>query len=105
MADDQYPEHAKLMAVRDRSQAVGEFLDWLQHEQGYSICEWSERVEEDDEHEYRPAGWVNLHRPIDSWLAQFYQINPVRLEEEKRAMLDAQRALNARVDADKEAAR
>lgn len=34
-----YPEHEKLKAVRDRSQAVGEFLEWL-FGQGYAICRW-----------------------------------------------------------------
>jgi hypothetical protein len=29
MATD-YPEHAKLTAVADKSQAIGEFLEWLQ---------------------------------------------------------------------------
>ena len=27
---DEYPEHTKLRAVSDRSQAIGEFLEWVQ---------------------------------------------------------------------------
>ena len=35
----QYPEHERLSKVKDRSQAIGEFLEWLQ-EQRVTLCSW-----------------------------------------------------------------
>jgi hypothetical protein len=87
MPDDQYPEHEKLAKVQDRSQAVGEFLEWLTSEQHYVIAE------------YEGDTLWPVQRALNSWLAQFFQIDPVALEREKRAMLDHQRALNDLADA------
>jgi tRNA(Ile2) C34 agmatinyltransferase TiaS len=71
-----YPEHEKLHLIKDKSQAIGEFLEWLQGEQGCVIAQYSG----DDLH------------PIDSrneqLLAYFFEIDLVKLEKEKRAMLD-----------------
>lgn len=33
------PELDKMLAVRERAQPIGDFLEWLQA-QGYSICKW-----------------------------------------------------------------
>jgi hypothetical protein len=95
---DPYPEHTRLLALGGANQTVGDFITWL-NDHGYAICEWSERVEEDDEHEYRPAGWVNLHRRVDSWIAQYFEINPAKIDAEKRAMLDLIRSQNEAADA------
>ena len=35
------PTLERVLAVRDQSQAIGEFLEWLR-EQGISLCEWRE---------------------------------------------------------------
>lgn len=32
-----YPEHEKLRSISDQSQAIGEFLEWLQGEQGVRL--------------------------------------------------------------------
>ncbi|HEY5785252.1 MAG TPA: hypothetical protein VIT65_10785 [Microlunatus sp.] len=88
---DPYPEHTKQHAILPQSQAIGEFLEWLTSEHGYVIGEW----DGDDLHA--------VFRDPNSWLAQYFQIDPVKIELEKRAMLDAQRALNAQYDADREA--
>jgi hypothetical protein len=38
-----YPEHERMKAVRDKSQAIGEFIDWLRSEETpYTIAEWEE---------------------------------------------------------------
>lgn len=34
-----YPEHDKLMAVKDESQTIGEFLDWLPGGTDLRVCE------------------------------------------------------------------
>jgi hypothetical protein len=38
MARSYYPEHDKLRAIKDKSQAVGEFLEWLRDTKGLTIC-------------------------------------------------------------------
>jgi predicted Rossmann fold nucleotide-binding protein DprA/Smf involved in DNA uptake len=70
-----FPEHDKLHAIKDQSQRIGDFLEWLSS-RGYVICTW-------DEHDWpRPE-----HRRIEEWLADYFQIDLKRLEEEKLAML------------------
>ena len=32
MSETQYPEHEKLKSISDKSQACGEFIDWLRDE-------------------------------------------------------------------------
>lgn len=72
---DAYPEHEKLKLVQPLSQACGAFLEWL-GEQGYTICEM-------DEHDRR---WP-VQKSRDRLLAEHFEIDPDKLEAEKRAML------------------
>lgn len=91
-----YPEHEKLDAVKERSQAIGEFLDFGT----YTLCRWVE-LDKDDEanEELIEAGVDGMYQPvgeITKVLAEHFGIDLNRLEDEKRQMLDEQRALNAR---------
>jgi hypothetical protein len=70
-----YPEHDKLAAVKDKSRAIGEFLERAYRE-GVRLCE------ADDE------GWIPLGERIEATLARYFEIDLQRLEDEKRAMLD-----------------
>lgn len=79
-----YPEHDKLSAVVDKSQAIGEFLEWLSTDQGMVIAEFDEVYDH-----YTP-----VHRSHSDWLARYFQIDQVQIEREKRAMLDGMRALH-----------
>ena len=38
----QYPECEKMSAVRDQSQSIGKFLEWLQDKKDISLCEMIE---------------------------------------------------------------
>lgn len=78
-----YPEHLKLRAVKDQSQTIGQFIDWLMHErepavelmvlqQGRNFCD------------YRPVGGT-----IQTLLAEYLEIDLQKLDAEKEAMLDA----------------
>lgn len=96
MKTDPYPEHTRLSAIHDKSQAIGEFLEWL-GDNGYSICEFQEARSID--HPDATDGFYPLHRSIQSWLAQYFQIDPAKIEREKRQMLDEIRALNDDADA------
>jgi hypothetical protein len=75
---DEYPEHEKLKKIGATSQAFGEFLEWLQNEKRIRLCT---TVEGDDELRL-------VHTPITDWLAQYFEIDLKKLEEEKRAMLE-----------------
>lgn len=77
------PEHDKLRAVKDRSQACGEFLDWLR-DHGYVLCE---RAEEE---------LVPAFKRTEQILAEFFEIDLDALEREKREMLAELRVGHAR---------
>lgn len=79
-----YPEHDKLHAVRAESQAQGEFLEWLQRK-GLVLCERTKS----ESQPYWPTG-----RTILGLLTEYHNINQSRLEEEKMAILEAQRVAN-----------
>ena len=40
--EEQYPEHNKMHLVKERSQAIGEFLEWLQIEQKVVFGEYTD---------------------------------------------------------------
>lgn len=71
----QYPEHKKLAAIRDQSQAIGEFIDTFLEEKGIVLA-WRNSSEE------------RLMPRLVDLLAEYFGIDPVKLETEKRAMLD-----------------
>ena len=79
-----YPEHDKLNAISDKSQAIGEFIDAL-NDRGIVLAyanRWGE---------YHP-----VMKPISELLAEHFGIDRAVIEQEKRAMLAAMRAMNER---------
>jgi hypothetical protein len=74
-----YPEHEKLEKVKERSQACGEFLEWLDAE-GIILATWDRRPESDRMHTHMESS----HR----LLARHFGVDLDALEKEKRAMLD-----------------
>ena len=80
---DRYPEHEKLKAVSDKSQSIGEFIEWLQHEKGIELAEWGGS---------RGTALVPCMQSMISLLAEFFGIDRDILESEKLAMLEAARA-------------
>lgn len=106
---DEYPEHEKLRAIADKSQAIGEFLDWLslpaaEGGKGVVLTEracphgyWP--MEECKESRYCRRGEESVQfwpfrSSTTKLLAEFFKIDLDKIEEEKRAMLDAIRAAN-----------
>lgn len=88
---NEYPEHEKLSAVRDESQAIGEFLDWLNHCRNYRLCSHSEGY-------LGQAKWEPIYLTIEKVLAEYYKIDLSALEAEKQHMLDAIRTQNLAQD-------
>lgn len=73
-----YPLHAELKARLPEAQAIGAFLDWLE-DQGLVLCKLHERTEN-----YYPH-YLSKERRI----GEFLEIDPEKLDDEKRAMLAA----------------
>lgn len=114
--EPRFPEHEKLRAVREKSQAIGEFLDTS----GYVLCkrryegdngrpryvwkagrekDWPPRRSDyiDGRAEHNPdfdewnEGLEAVHAPIVTILADYFGIDQSKLDAEKAAMLDALR--------------
>jgi hypothetical protein len=97
-----YPEHAKLDKVKDKSQTIGEFLEWLSTKRR-EVAVWAEPKEppyldKDGElksnENYMPEGWYPLNYSIEKLLAEYFEIDLNKLESEKRQMLDEIRSKN-----------
>ena len=72
-----YPEHDKLHAIKDKSQLIGEFLEWLQGK--YTIAEYEGDLL-----------WP-VHVSIETLLADYFNIDLNALEREKEDILEAHR--------------
>jgi len=79
--ETKYPEHIKLKAISQFSQKIGEFVDWLSESQ-IQLCK-------PEKYGYSP-----VRTPIQKLLAEFFEIDLNRIEEEKQQMLEELRALN-----------
>lgn len=91
-ARERWPEHHKITDLHGANDTVAEFLEWLS-EQGYHIGEYGDP---DSVGEARnPDRLYSLDRPIASWIAQYFGINPVALAAEKDDMLVYIREQNA----------
>lgn len=88
----EYPEHDKIRALGSDSQTAGEFLDWLLHEKGYSLCE--EREEERIESwggryvDITPKGHFPVYTATEKLLYEFFGIDADKIEQEKLHMLE-----------------
>ncbi len=76
-----YPEHDKLKAVRDQTQAAGEFLDWLRSN-GFALIQ------------RQNPDWPV--QPTDELLAAWQGIDLAELEREKRRMIAAYQEMRPR---------
>lgn len=84
-----YPEHEKLSKVKDQSQEIGQFIDWL-GKKNMAIGKFFERSGECNSWEVFEPTKIG----IEKLLAEYFEINLTVLETEKRLMLDEQRKLN-----------
>lgn len=75
------PECEKLLKVSHISQSIGEFIEWLLNERGYVLAEWNENDE-----------LFPVHPDIEKLLAEYFQIDLNKIENERRAILRALRA-------------
>lgn len=85
MEAPEYPEHDRLRAIADKSQAIYDFLTWAHEERGMVLCESAGHIRG----EYYPA--LTSRQKL---LAEFFEIDLNKIEHEKRSMIDHLRALN-----------
>jgi hypothetical protein len=85
-----YPEHDKMQLVVDKSQVIGEFLEWLSDEKNVHLgyvhtidTPWSDEERFD-----------MYHYNTNKLLAEFFDIDLEKIEAEKDLMLQRQRELN-----------
>lgn len=95
-----YPEHEKLHKVIDKSQIIGEFIDWLHDKKEIAFVRWEE-WEEKIKPRRRPHGvletvkvikhkkYVPVYTKVDTLLAEFFGIDQDKIEKEKLAMIKA----------------
>ena len=78
---DLYPEHTKLEKINDKSQACGEFIDWLYTKHGINIC--------CADYEDGSGGeWRLVLTNTQYLLAEFFGIDLEKIDTEKAAMLE-----------------
>ena len=90
----EYPEHEKLKAIQKESQAIGSFLEWLLSSKNIRFVQLV--VEDPDESDHEVLVQINL--PINDTLAEYFEIDQNKLEQEKRQMLDELRKMNSKKD-------
>ena len=105
----EYPEHEKVLKIKDQSQAIGEFLEYLNGE-GRRICKWQDGITDADRivdafailqgkgdpdiDEQLDKGWFPIPEPIEKILAEYFNVDLNKLEQEKRQMLEEMRKQN-----------
>ena len=73
-----YPEHEKMKAVRDKSEPIGEFLDNCK----YTLCETVDN------------NFVPVGKTIEKILAEYFNIDLNKIEQEKQQMIKELQELN-----------
>lgn len=71
------PELEKMKAVQPKSQVIGEFLEWLTGEKGVTLAKY------DKDNRLMPT-----HDHAEKLLAEFFEIDLVKVEREKRMILE-----------------
>lgn len=101
---DSFPEHERLAEIQHKSQAIGEFVDWLKGK-GIFLCDrWQGSVEDLEALAGEPLGngfedlffkiiegqkrFRRIDTPIIRLLEEFFEIDPDKIEQEKLQMLE-----------------
>lgn len=84
------PELNKVLEVSEDSQRIGEFLEWLA-EQEIVLAEWVGR-----EYGVGTESLMRISQTREQLLANYFEIDLVKAEKERQALLDAIRAENER---------
>lgn len=94
-----YPEHEKMSKIKDESQSIGAFLEWLRGDRGLVIASYHSHTEgcghipRNSVNYPADCGYVDdqlqaEHVGIQDLLAEYFEISLLEIEEEKRKMLN-----------------
>jgi hypothetical protein len=108
----EYTEHDKLSVIAEISQAIGEFIEWLQSHK-IQLCGWHEhttngqpryinppdwdkpyepafyqQVVNPDFEETAPTGFYVSRKTVHDLLYEYFNIDRDKLEAEKREMIE-----------------
>jgi len=83
----EYPELDKIKKVSEKSQAIGNFLDWLESID-YPIAEYKKFDEFEEEQ------LVTIYLPREQILARYFEIDLDKAEKERVALLEDYRKKN-----------
>ncbi len=84
-----FPECEKLQKHQEKSQIIGEFLDWLKNDQGYVIAHWDEGLHRDDDDQLYPCA-----KTIEQLLAEYFNIDLNKVEKERQQIIESLRGKN-----------
>lgn len=87
--DVPHPECDKALAVKGECQVIGNFLEWAEG-QGLEFGKFVPVGRHND----RETEFVPANQKIDKLLAEYFQIDEAKMEQEKRALLDELRRRN-----------
>lgn len=76
------PECDKMLAISDNSHVIGEFLEWLLSECGLCLAE----------HDGVSGRLVPVFTRIEDLLAEYFEIDLKKVEQERRALLESLQA-------------
>lgn len=91
--DAKYPEHVKLRAVKPDADVVAQFLEWLQSK-GFEISQPAGGYSTDYVMAFVEHAGQTRAATIPVLLEAYFDIDPRKLDDEKRAMLDECRKAN-----------
>lgn len=88
---DEYPECEKMQSVKEKSQELGFFLEWLKSR--YELCEWKDETKEffgdnDNDYVWSPEGYYPARVNIQDILADYFNIDLNKVAEEQSQILD-----------------
>ncbi len=78
-------EVEKLVAAQDESRAISSFIDWLE-ENGYAICTLQKTGFHGGDFD---EIWMPKRNSHEEMLADYFEIDLNKVEEERRAMLES----------------
>ena len=85
------PECDKLLEIKEQTQDMGDFIDWMDVN-NWTICSWVEG--QDNGYAWRESGFAPIKLSTEKLLAQYFEIDLDKVEAEKRELLKYLRSLN-----------
>ena len=82
-----YPECEKIAKVKDKSQLIGEFLDWARSEKNIELCEPTDLMNPHDHREILDE-LAPISQSIEQLLADFFDIDLDKAEKERQQIID-----------------